>query len=384
MILFNINGIFIFWLIVIIKIMKNIIPYGKQTIDQKDKKYVAKSLSNQLITTGPLVLKFEQELKNYLGSKYTKVCSSGTSALHLAMLSVGVKKNDVVLIPAINFIASYNIASLMEARIFLVDVDKETGQITPETILNCIKKNKIKKIKVLLTMHHGGYPENIINIYKLKKKFKFFLIEDACHSLGASYLFNKKLIKVGSCSHADISTFSLHPVKSITTGEGGIISTNNKKLNEKIKLYRSHGIKKNKLFYWKYDVLVNGLNYRISDINCALGISQLKKIDKLILRRKKCYKIYLDKFKNFNVNLKLPKYSIDIRPSYHLAILNINFKKLKKNKDHFIKYLNKKNIFPQFHYIPIYNFSVFNSKKKIMLDQKNIVEIQLVYQYSQN
>jgi len=128
------------------------IPYGKQYIDNEDKKLVLKSLSNRLITTGPIVQKFEKKLQNYLKSKYSYVCSSGTSAIHLALLSVGLKKNDIILMPAVNFISSYNMAKIMQLKIYLVDVDEYTGQITPDKVLDCIKKNKLKKIKALIVM----------------------------------------------------------------------------------------------------------------------------------------------------------------------------------------------------------------------------------------
>ena len=302
--------------------MKNI-PYGRQLIDKSDKKLVLSSLSNNLITTGPFVEKFEKELKKYLKCKYSYVCSSGTAAIHLAMLSIGLKKNDVILMPAVNFIASYNMAKTMGLKVFLIDVDKYTGQITPDKILECIKRNKLKKISALLVMFHGGYPEYSKQFYDIKKKYKFFIIEDACHALGAEYEFKNKFIKVGSCKHSDVSTFSMHPLKTITSGEGGIVTTNNIKIAKNIKLFRSHGILRNKEKYWHYDVLNHGFNYRLSDLNCALGLSQLKKINFFLKRRGKIYEKYLKEFENLNKRLIVPKYSCSIRPSYHLFLLNI-------------------------------------------------------------
>jgi len=339
------------------------IPYGKQYIDQNDKKLVLSSLSNDLITTGPYVEKFEKEIKQFLKSKYNYVCSSGTAAIHLAMMALKFKKNDIILMPAINFIASYNIAKIMKLKIYLVDVDEFTGQITPKKVLECIKKNKLKKIKALLVMFHGGYPEYSEKFYEIKKKYNFYIIEDACHALGSEYESKKKLFKVGSCKHSDISTFSMHPVKTITTGEGGIITTNNFEIAKNIRLLRSHGIIKNKKKYWKYDIVEHGLNYRLSDINCALGISQLKKINFFLRKREKIFKKYYEEFNNFNDNLKLPQYSKNIKPSFHLFTINILFNKLKTSKDHFLKYLNNHNIIAQYHYIPIYKFSVYNDKK---------------------
>jgi len=140
--------------------MKKPIPYGKQFIDKYDQKSVLSSLNNDLITTGPLVKQFENQLSKYLKSKFTYVCSSGTAAIHLAMMSIDLKKNDIILMPAINFIASYNLAINMQLKIYLIDVDQYTGQITPETVLKCIKKNNLKKIKALIVMYHGGYPQN--------------------------------------------------------------------------------------------------------------------------------------------------------------------------------------------------------------------------------
>ena len=336
-----------------------LIPYGRQFIDHKDKKIVFNSLSNDLITTGPYVKKFERELKKYLKCKYSFTCSSGTAAIHLAMMSLDLKKDDIILMPAVNFIASYNIAKIMQLKVFLVDVDEYTGQITPNKILECIKKNKLKKIKALILMYHGGFPENPKEFYDLKKKYKFFIIEDACHALGSEYNFKGKYFKVGSCVHSDISTFSLHPLKTITSGEGGIITTNNIKIAKNIRLYRNHGILRNKNEYWKYDVLKFGFNYRLSDINCALGLSQLNKINSFVKKRKKIYEKYIQELKNFNSDLIMPKYSKTIKPSFHLFLINIMFSKIKKNKDHFMKYLVKNNIYAQQHYIPIYKFKIY-------------------------
>ena len=204
------------------------IPYGRQYIDSQDIKFVSKALKQDLITTGKYVKKFEKNISKFMNVKFASSCSSGTSAIHLAFMAIDLKKEDVVIMPAINFIAAYNMARLMNAKIFLADVDPLTGQMTPQTLLETIKRNKLKEIKVILTMYLGGYPENVVEFYNIKKKFNCYLIEDACHALGAKYLFNKKYVSIGSCKHSDISTFSLHPVKTITTGEGGLITTNDK------------------------------------------------------------------------------------------------------------------------------------------------------------
>ena len=344
--------------------MENI-AYGKQSIDSKDIRLVSKSLKSNLITTGDYVRKFEYELKKYLRAKYVVTCTSGTAALDLSIRSLGLSKGDVVIMPAINFIASYSICNFLGAKIYLSDVDPLTGQVTPELIEQCIKKNKIKKIKLIICMQMGGYLDRLEKFYKIKKKYKCFLLDDACHALGAKYKSKDKLLMMGSCTFSDISVFSLHPVKTITTGEGGIISTNNKRIYDKSILLRSHGIIRNKnKFHWKYDIKNLGLNYRLSDINCALGISQLSKIEKFIDNRSKCFNNYVKLLSSYKKIIKIPNCENKNLSSFHLFLLNIDFKKIKKTKNNFFKFMKKNNIICQYHYIPIYKFGMYKGKKE--------------------
>ncbi len=348
------------------------IPYGKQSISNLDKKLVLKSLNSSLITTGLYVNEFEKKLKKYFSTKYTLSCSSGTAGLHLTFLSIKVKNNDNIIMPAINFIASYNLLNTLGANIYLCDVDPLTGQMTPDLLLKCIKKNKLKKIKAIVTMYLGGYPNDPIKFYKLKKKYKCYLIEDACHALGAKYKFLGKNFKIGSCKHSDVAVFSFHPVKTITTGEGGAICTNNFKLSQKMKLLKSHGIIRSKK-HWIYDIQFSGYNYRLSDINCALGISQLAKIDEFVSERKKIFDYYQSKIKNFSSYFKIVDYNYDFKPAYHLLLLRINFNKLKINKDNFVKTLYKNKIIVQQHYIPIFKFKKIFKKKINLLNFKGTI-----------
>jgi len=337
------------------------IPYGRQYIDSQDIRLVSKALKEDLITTGRYVKKFENKISVFLKVKYAASCNSGTSALHLALMAINLKKDEVIIMPAINFIAVYNMAKLMSAKIFLADVDPLTGQMTPQTLLECIKRYKLKSIKAIVTMYLGGYPENVIEFYNIKKKFNCFLIEDACHALGSRYLFNKRFLLIGSCNHSDISTFSLHPVKTITSGEGGLITTNNKVFYNRIVSLRSHGIDKDKNFHWKYNLSESGFNYRLSDVNCALGLGQLKKINKFINYRKKIFNFYSCELKKIINTIILPSYKIS-KPSYHLFLISINFKKIRSTKDKFLKFLRRNNILSQYHYIPIYKFKLFKQK----------------------
>ena len=351
--------------------MKKMIPYGKQYLDQKDILSVKQSLKEPLITTGKSVKKFENSLSKFLKVKHAITCNSGTAALHLAFMGAGIKKNDVVIMPVVNFISAYNMCKSLGAKIYVADVDSQTGQMTPKFLLECIKKNKIKKIKAILTMYMGGFPENITEFYNIKKLFKCLLIEDACHALGSQYMYKNKLLKIGSCSHADISTFSLHPLKPITTGEGGIVTTKNETIASNIRELRSHGIIRDNKFHWKYNIRTPGYNYRLSDINCSLGLSQLKKINSFLIKRKKIYDYYKENLEGFSNSISFPKYNINNKSSYHLVLINVNFNNTKKNKDKFMSYLYKNNIISQYHYIPINKFKVFNSKN-LKLKSSNI------------
>lgn len=340
-----------------------IIPYGKQVISKQDKLAVSKSLDQNLISSGRNVIIFENKIRKLLSCKYTVVCNSGTSALHLAIAAIDLKKNDIVIMPSVNFVSSFNICNLMGAKIYLADIDPFTGQMTPQNLIDCIIKNNLKSIKTVIISQIGGHPENIKEFYFLKKKYKFLLIEDACHSFGSEYFHKEKLLKVGSCKHADISTFSFHPLKSITTGEGGAVTTNNKIFAKKCRMFRSHGILRTKN-HWEYDVMFSGLNYRISDINCALGISQLNQLKKFVNFRKNIAKEYIKFFKKIPNIVKLPSYNKKNSSSWHLFLISLNFKKLKCNKSDLIKFFLKKKIMLQFHYIPIYKFSIFKKNFK--------------------
>lgn len=331
--------------------------YGNHYLDKKDIKIVKDSLNGKMITGGLYVKKFEKKIISLTKAKYALSCNSGTAGLHLSLLAIRIKKNDNILMPTINFVSAYNMCKAIGANPILIDVDPLTGQILPEHIEAFIKKNRNINIKLLITMFLGGYPENIQKFYKLKKKHKFLILEDSCHAFGASYILNNKKFMVGSCKHSDISTFSFHPVKTITTGEGGAITTNNKKFYDRIQLLRSHGILRKK-DYWHYDIKNPGYNYRISDINCSLGITQIDKTSFFLNKRKKIYFNYMHLCKKINEDIiNFPKYDLRNNPSFHLFLVNINFKKLKINKDKLIEKLNKKNIFPQYHYIPLYKFS---------------------------
>ena len=337
------------------------ISNGKPYIESDDIKEVIKSLKSGFLSQGDSINQFENLFKKKLKCNFSIACNSGTSAIYLAMYSIDVKKNDVIILPSINFIAAANVASLFKAKIYFADVDIHTGQLSVDNVIKCIKENKIKRVKAIINMYLSGNLREISNFYKLKKKLNCYLIEDACHALGSYYYYKKKKFFIGSCKHSDICTFSFHPLKTITTGEGGLMSTNNKKIYEKSKLFKSHGIiKTNK--HWKYNVISPGLNLRLSNINASLGISQFKKIDKFTLKRKKIFDFYYNKLNGYKNVIKIIRTEKNTFSSNHLVIANFNFLKLKINKDTLIKILLKDKIIIHYHYIPNINFKCYKPK----------------------
>ena len=343
------------------------INYSRQKIDNEDIKNVIKSLKSDWLTTGPLISNFEKKINFLVNSKYCSVVNSATSGLHLACLALGVKKGDYVWTSSNTFVSSANCALLCGAKIDLCDIELNTFNIDVNKLeKKLILAKKRKKLpKVIIPVHFSGYPCDLKKIYKLSKKFKFKIIEDASHALGTKY-FNSK---IGSCKYSDVTVFSFHPVKIITTGEGGAVTTNSKLIDKKIKSLRTHGIvrkiagKKNLLKQrpWFFFQTTLGLNYRLTDIQASLGISQLSKVSKFIKERNYIYKLYNKKLKGLPI--KLPVFSNNILSTFHLYVILVK----KKNRDNLYKLLLKNGFKTNIHYIPIYYhpyFKKFNFKKK--------------------
>ena len=352
----------------------SLISYGKQYLDSKDIKSVNKILYSSFLTQGPTIQIFEKKLKSELGAKFCTAVSNGTAALHLLGLALKWKKGDIIISTPNSFVATSNCILYSGARPSFVDIDYKTGNICIKSLKKKIKilKKKKKKIKAIIAIDYGGCPADWPELQKISKKDKIILINDGCHSLGASINKNYKY----AAKFADFVTYSFHPVKSITTGEGGAIVSNNKKVDQQLKNLRTHGIEKNSNNIWMYDMKRLGFNYRITDFQCALGISQLKKLKKFIKKRTELAKIYDKAFiddKDITIQLIDPYKS----SSYHLYPIKINFKKLNFNKNNFFKKLLKFGIKLQVHYIPIYKHTFY--KKKFNLKEKNFPHTEKFY-----
>ncbi len=343
------------------------IPYSRQTIDRKDLDNVKKVLLSDFLTQGPEVKKFEKDVKNYLQVKYALALNSATSALHVACLALKLKKGDWLWTVPNTFTASANCGRFCGANVDFVDINNKTFNICLkklETKLKAAKKNK-KLPKILVVVHLGGNPSDLLEISKLSKKYKFKIIEDASHALGSKYMNSK----IGNGKYSSVCVFSLHPVKPITSGEGGLAVTNDKKIFEKMKMYGNHGITKthknfkNKIkSHWYYEQQLLGFNYRMSDIHASLARSQLKKLNKFIQTRNKIAKLYKKEFKNLplffqNINKK----SLS---SYHLFIIYLNKSILRKNYNFYFNQLRKEKLGVNLHYLPLHKHPYYKGQKK--------------------
>ena len=323
--------------------MMNFIPYGKQSIDEDDINSVVEVLKSDFLTTGPKIKEFEDELCRYTNAKYCVAVANGTAALHLASL-VLLNKGDKVITTPNSFVATSNSILYVEAKPIFVDI-KEDGNIDLDLCEEELKKDS--SIKAIYVVHFSGNPIEQEKLKYLKESYNIKILEDCAHSLGASF----GNIKAGSCENSDCSILSFHPVKHITTGEGGAVTTNSKEIYEKLLELRAHGIKRLPEFApWYYEMHSLGFNYRITDMQAALGISQLKKLDSFVKRRKEIALRYDEAFLNSFVK---PLYSFNQNSSYHLFVVKVDFSKLNISKMELFNKMREKNIGLQLHYIPI-------------------------------
>lgn len=341
------------------------IPYSRQAINQKDINNIVKVLRSDWLTQGPLVELFEKAVSKYVGASRAIAVNSATSALHIACLALRVGPGDLVWTSANTFVASSNAALYCGANVDFVDIDPLTYNISILNLEKKLKQAKIKKKlpKVLIAVHFAGQPCDMIKIHKLSKLYNFKIIEDASHAIGASY----KKIQVGSCKYSHITVFSFHPVKIITTGEGGMALTNDALLAERMYRLRTHGITKKKRFMkhrssneiWNYQQIELGFNYRMNDMQAALGLSQLKRLNKFVSRRRKIAEFYNEKLKNLKIILpcQLP----NTNSSYHLYPVRIRKELSQKTQRQVYNYLRSKGIGVNLHYIPVHRQPYYES-----------------------
>ena len=363
--------------------MKKPIPYGRQSIIQEDIEAVISVLQSDWLTQGPKVKEFEEALAQQCGAKHCIAVANGTAALHLACLALDMGSGDLGLTSPISFLASANCIAYCGGRPDFADIDPQTLCLSPDELEAYCKAQAVPK--VVIPVDFAGVPADLPRFKKLADQYGFKLIEDAAHSIGSTYKYNDKIYACGSCAHTDLAIFSFHPVKTITTGEGGAILTNDDRLAHKLRLLSSHGIERNHSNYrlldpstiagpenpaWYHEMQVLGYNYRLTDIHSVLGLSQLKRLKQHKEKRQRIVKDYNRAFRKLvdEEVLICPPWPENTDPCYHLYPLRLGPACRIKRNDLF-RLLREKKIHTQIHYIPIYRQPYYQARYHIEMSR---------------
>lgn len=333
------------------------IYYGKQSINEADIKAVVDVLQSDFLTQGPVLERFEKKVAEYCGAKYAVAVTNATSALHIACRAAGLGKGDVLWTSPITFTASANCGRYCGADVDFVDIDAATYNMSVDELSNKLQESKAagRLPKVVVPVHLAGQSCDMKRIHELSVEYGFTVLEDASHAIGADYLDTR----VGSCAYSDMAVFSFHPVKIITTGEGGMVLTNNEDLYKKLCLYRSHGITRDASLMthepdgpWYYQQIDLGYNYRMTEIQAALGFSQMDRLDEFVDRRRYLVNRYNELLQDLPV--VIPQVLEGANPSWHLYMVRVDFSKAKQDKVQFFAEMKKRGIVLNLHYIPVH------------------------------
>ena len=329
--------------------MKNkYIPYGCQNISESDIEEVAKVLRSDLLTTGTKINEFEEAVASYVGARHAVAVSSGTAALHSAMFALGIEPGDEVIVPSITFAATANCVVYMGAKPVFADVEPGTLLIDPDDV----ERKITKKTRAIIAVDYAGHPCDYDRLKEIAGRHSIFLVSDSCHALGAEYQGKK----CGTIS--DLSIFSFHPVKHITTGEGGMITTDNPEYAERMRRFRNHGIsadpaRRKEQGTWYYEMVDLGFNYRITDFQCALGISQMAKLPRFLVRRQVIAVLYDEAF-NKMPGIKPLDVSGNVRHAYHLYVIRVLEEECGRDRGQIFSALRDAGIGVNVHYIPVH------------------------------
>lgn len=348
------------------------LPYNRQHIDEDDISAVREVLSGDWLTTGPVTEQFEMKLAEKSGARFAVSCSSGTAGLHLAALQFGLGSSSTVIVPANTFVATANAARLTGAKVVIADVEADTGLMSPRTlnaaITRCTKCCH-GSVDAIFNVHFAGQCDDLSGIRDIATQYQSALLHDACHALGSEIKIGNGVKKIADGPMDEVSIFSFHPVKTVAMGEGGAIVTNSERVALSLKKLRGHGIERNPHLWdrkdqgldaaegpnpWYYEMQQLGLNYRASDINCALGLSQLNKLDKFVGKRRQLSALYDDLLLSHADRIK-PLARTDFSESaWHLYVVQIDFDAVGKSRATVMKELRDANIGSQVHYIPLF------------------------------
>jgi perosamine synthetase len=328
-------------------VRKNLLPYGRQSIEESDIEAVVETLRSDWLTTGPKVAEFEEAIAERVGAKYAISFSSGTAALHGAAFAAGLENGDEAITSPLTFVATANCVLYQGAKPVFADVSPDTLNIDPEEIASRITS----RTKAIIAVDYAGHPADLDSILALAEHHGLLVIEDASHALGAEY----RKHKVGSIAH--MTVFSFHPVKHVATGEGGMVTTNDSVSAEKLRRFRNHGIssdarERHAQGQWHYEMVSLGFNYRLTDIACALGVQQLKRLDSNLARRREIAAKYDVAFRNIPV--VRPTARVDVNPAWHLYPIQLKLEQLSATRETIFRALRAENIGVNVHYIPIH------------------------------
>ena len=332
------------------------LPYGRQSIDEADIEAVVRTLRSDWLTTGPKVEEFEEAVARYVGVRYAVSFSSGTAALHGAAFAAGLQSGDEAITTPLTFAATANCVLYQGATPVFADVEPHTLTIDPEQVLSRISS----RTKAVLPVDYAGHPAELDEIARIAERHGMIVIEDACHALGAKY----KSRRVGSIAH--MTVFSFHPVKHITTGEGGMVVTDNPRFAETLRRFRNHGIStdartRQSAGAWRYDMVLLGYNYRLPDIACALGIQQLARFDANLARRGQIAARYGEGLQGLR-GIRIPTVRDDVESAWHLYPIQLQLEELSATRDEIFQALRAENIGVNVHYIPVHLHSYYRSR----------------------
>jgi UDP-4-amino-4,6-dideoxy-N-acetyl-beta-L-altrosamine transaminase len=349
-----------------------LLPYGRQSIEEDDIAEVNAVLRSPWLTTGPMVERFERAFAAKVGAEYAVACSSGTAALHLACLALGFGPGDAIVVPTLTFAATANCARFVGAEVVFADVDAETGLIGSEHLADAISRawRAGITVKAVCPVHLNGQTTNGEGLAVIASRQELRVFEDGCHAVGAAYRSSEgEWCRVGSCRHSELAVFSLHPVKTVTMGEGGVVTTNDPALVERLRRFRSHGIVRDAEDFenialardadgrphpWYYELADVGFNYRASDIHCALGSSQIEKLGRFVAARRELAGCYDRMLRPLAPIVRPVGRVSECRPAWHLYVVLIDFAAAGVGRADLMRCLQARGIGTQVHYVPLH------------------------------
>lgn len=345
------------------------LPYGSHAVDDDDIEAVTRVLRSDFLTTGPAVAEFEDAFARVTGAVHAIACANGTAALHLAALALELGPGDHAVVPTITFLATANAARFVGADVIFADVDPETGLMGAEELSAALESNRDKRIRAVFPVHLAGRPADPEGVSAVARAAGIAIVEDACHALGTRYQTANGQVSVGGCNDADMATFSFHPVKTVASGEGGMVTTNDASLAARLRALRSHGMTRNAddmqvtdrafasegtLNPWYYEMQEIGFNYRLSDIHAALGASQLGKLEKFAARHRALAAVYDELLEPLAPEIVPVRNRPGTDPVQHLYQVLIDFPALETTRATLMNALRAAGIGTQVHYIPVH------------------------------